>query len=254
MPTISVAGEELFYQERGDRGIGPAVLFIHGAGGTWRHWGLQLRDLEGAYRLALDLPGHGRSGKRGRRTIEEYAMVVEEFVRALGLSPLTVVGHSMGGAITLLMALRDPEAVARLGLVGTGARLRVRQEILTGLQQPDPSPAVRLIARWSYRPNAPEAQIAQAARELGATEPTIYHGDYVACDGFDIMDRLAEIRQPALVLTGTEDTMTPPKYARYLAEHLPNATLRLVEEAGHMVMVEQPDAVTTALREFLGLG
>lgn len=253
MSTASLAGEELFYQERGSRGAGPTVLLVHGAGGTWRHWGLQLRDLEGAYRLALDLPGHGRSTGPGRETVEGYAQVVLDLIHALDLAEVTVVGHSMGGAIALTMALAAPEVVARLGLVGTGARLRVHPDFLAGLLAPDPAPTIRRIAVASYRSGAPEAQIAQTARELAATDPVVYHGDFIACDAFDLMDRLAAISQPALVLTGEDDRMTPPKYARYLAEHLPHATLRLVADAGHMVMLEQPAAVTEALRAFLGL-
>lgn len=253
MPTISVESQELFYQERGTRNGDPTVLFVHGAGGTWRHWGLQVRDLEGAYRLALDLPGHGRSGGPGRRTVAAYAEVVQGFIKGLDLSDVTVVGHSMGGAIVLTLALQAPESVARLGLVGTGARLRVRPDFLEGILAMDREPTVRQIAVWSYRPGTPEAQIAQTARELQATDPLVYHGDFAACDSFNLMGRLEAISQPALVLTGTEDRMTPPKYAHYLAEHLPNATLRLVQDAGHMVMLERPDAVTTALREFLSL-
>ncbi|MCZ7570521.1 MAG: alpha/beta hydrolase [Ardenticatenaceae bacterium] len=253
MPTISLDGEVLFYQERGTRGAGPTLLFVHGAGGTWRHWGLQVRDLEGAYRLAPDLPGHGRSAGPGRQTVEAYTEVMMALIRTLDLTEVTVIGHSMGGAIALTMARQAPETVARLGLVGTGARLRVRSDFLAGLLAADPAPVIRQIALASYHPGAPEAQIAQTARELAATDPRVYHGDFSACDAFDLMDRLEAIAQPALVLTGTEDRMTPPKYAHYLAERLPNATLRLVPDAGHMVMLEQPAAVAEALRQFLSL-
>ncbi|HYN90126.1 MAG TPA: alpha/beta fold hydrolase [Ardenticatenaceae bacterium] len=253
MALMGVDGQELFYQARGRREDGPAVLFVHGAGGTWRHWGLQMRDLEPAYRVGLDLPGHGRSGGPGRRTIDEYAAVVLGFMDALELGSATVVGHSMGGAIALTMALQAPDVVEGLGLVGTGGRLPVNPAILDGLLQPDPRPTIRLISEWSYRRQAPEAQVAQGARELSATDPVVYHGDYSACNAFDLSGSLDAIHQLALVLTAMEDRMTPPEWARTLAEGLPNASLRLVENAGHMVMLEQSGAVTVALRQFLGL-
>jgi pimeloyl-ACP methyl ester carboxylesterase len=252
MPTITVNGEEIFYQARGESG--PVVLFVHGAGGTWRHWGLQMRDLAGARCVALDLPGHGRSGGQGRQTIEDYAEVVLSFARSLDLSDITLVGHSMGGAITLAAARAEPTLVTRLGLVGTGARLRVHPDILNGLGRGEVVVTARMIARLSHRPDAPAAQVAQSARELAANAADVYLGDYQACDAFSIMEALGTISQPALVATGTEDQMTPPKYAHFLAEHLPNARLVLIPEAGHMLMLEQPAALTAALRDFLGVG
>jgi pimeloyl-ACP methyl ester carboxylesterase len=65
------------------------------------------------------------------------------------------------------------------------------------------------------------------------------------------MERLGEIEHPTLVIVGTADQLTPPKYARFLTEHIPNARLVLVEDASHMVMLERPLEVTGAVREFL---
>lgn len=80
----------------------------------------------------------------------------------------------------------------------------------------------------------------------------LHVGDYRACDGFNLMDRVDAIRAPTLVITGTEDRMTPPKYARYLAERIAGARLVLIPGAGHYVQIERPEETTAAIRGFLG--
>jgi pimeloyl-ACP methyl ester carboxylesterase len=75
--------------------------------------------------------------------------------------------------------------------------------------------------------------------------------DLAACDAFDMMADLSRIDQPAIVITGDQDQLTPPKYAQYLQEHMPHATLVLIPDAGHYVAYEQPDAVAEALNVWL---
>jgi len=81
--------------------------------------------------------------------------------------------------------------------------------------------------------------------------PRVVWGDFAACDRFDIRERVGEITAPTLVITGSEDRMTPPKFGQWLAERIPGARFVLVEGAGHMVMLEKPDQVASAVREWL---
>jgi pimeloyl-ACP methyl ester carboxylesterase len=90
-----------------------------------------------------------------------------------------------------------------------------------------------------------------ATRVLAATNTAVLHGDFLACDGFDVMERLGMIDRPALVVVGEDDRMTPVKYARFLAETLPRARLEIIPGAGHMVMLEQPAAVERALSDWI---
>jgi pimeloyl-ACP methyl ester carboxylesterase len=75
--------------------------------------------------------------------------------------------------------------------------------------------------------------------------------DLSACDAFDVMGELGRITQPALIVVGEQDRMTPPKYAAHLRDHLPDAMMVTVPDAGHFVAVEAPDAVASALRTWL---
>ena len=251
MTTVQVMGAEVFYVGR--RPVPerqPPVVFLHGAGGTHQMWLYQVRDLPRAPSYAPDLPGHGRSGGAGRQRLAEYGDWLISFLDGLGLERAVVVGHSMGGGIALDVALRYPHRLAGLGLVASGARMRVAPALLESLRQ-DPEGAVQFIAGWSYGPEAPEEMVRQGRRQLQQTRPDVLYGDFVACDAFDVRDRLGEISVPAFVLCGTQDRMTPAKFAPALRDGLLDATLHLVEGAGHMVLVEQPQAVTNALLALL---
>jgi pimeloyl-ACP methyl ester carboxylesterase len=251
MPTVDVGGQEAYYvQRRPATRAAPAAILIHGAGGTHQQWLYQARDLPAAATFAPDLPGHGRSAGPGRTLVAAYGDWLLGFLDSLGLEKAVLVGHSMGGAIALDVAHRFPQRVAGLGLVATGARLRVAPAILDCLRQ-NPGEAIRLITEWSYGAEAPPEMVRLGRRQMEAGDPEVLYGDFVACDAFDLRDRLGEIRAPAAIVCGTGDRLTPPKYATFLRDNLPAATLRLVEGAGHMVLVERPQAVVQALADLL---
>jgi pimeloyl-ACP methyl ester carboxylesterase len=158
-----------------------------------------------------------------------------------------LIGHSMGGAIALWTALEQPMRVGGLGLAGTGARLRVAPAILAGFDRDVPA-TIRLIVEFSYAPAAAPSTLAQAEASYAKCDPVVYQGDFVACAGFDVSARLAEIGCPTAVICGVEDRMTPPKHSEMLRDRVAGAALTLVPGAGHMSMIERPAAVSAALR------
>lgn len=234
------------------RGDKPPLVLIHGAGGTHLHWPATLRRLNGFRVFALDLPGHGKSEGPGRQTIPAYGDAVLAWMDAVGLRRAVIGGHSMGGAIAQILALGHPERVIGLLLVGTGARLRVAPAILeNAASEATFSQAVDTVVQWAFSPTASPRLVEVAAQRWAEVRPAVLHGDFLACDRFDIMERLPEINVPALVICGEDDRLTPVRYAQFLAERLPQAELVVIPQAGHMVMLEQPAAVTQAVERFL---
>jgi pimeloyl-ACP methyl ester carboxylesterase len=170
----------------------------------------------------------------------------------VGIERAVVVGHSMGGAIALTMALDAPGRVAGLVLIATGARLRVAPAILEKIPV-DFDMALDVITRCAWSPVA-SANLVELGREsLREIGPDVLLGDLAACDRFDVMERLGEVDVPALVIVGSADRLAPVKYARYLADHISDARLVVIENAGHMVMLERPAEVAGVIGEFLGL-
>ena len=247
---ISEAGERLYYALHRAEGARTEVVLVHGAGGSHVHWPVALRRLPEATVYALDLPGHGRSEGEGRRSIGAYRDVVRAFLEAAGLEKAVLVGHSMGGAIALEVALRYPNRLRGLVLVGSGARLRVAPALLQGLQEDYPH-AVEQLVQWLFAQGAPEPLRRAARQQLLEANPQVVYGDFLACDAFDVMQELPRVETPTLVICGTADVMTPLKYSEYLAAHIPGARLEVVPGGGHMVMLEQPEPVARAVSAFL---
>jgi pimeloyl-ACP methyl ester carboxylesterase len=226
------------------------LLLLHGAGGNHLVWPPELRRLAGANVYALDLPGHGRSPGGGRRTIAAYADAVALFVAALKLPQVALAGHSMGGAIALELALRGPTWLSRLVLLGSGARLRPAPAYLAGLEQ-DYLGTLRRFTRYAYGPATPEEMVHRGWQLLRQCSPAVLRDDFAACAAFDVTGRLGEVKFPALIVCGASDRITPPDRSQYLREQIAGASLLIVEEAGHMVMLEKPLAVAGAVAEFL---
>ncbi len=227
------------------------IVLVHGAGGTSLHWPAPVRRLPGLRTLAVDLPGHGRTEGIGEQEIAAYAERLAAWAEAVGFSEALWVGHSMGGAIVLTLALEHPEKVRALGLVATGARLPVNPTLLETTAHPETFPlAVETIMKWAFSRNAPSRLRELATRRMLEVRHSVVHNDFAACNRFDVSTRLGEITVPTLVVHGTADKMTPLHYGEFLARNIPAARLVTVPDAGHMVMLEQPHKVADALRSF----
>jgi pimeloyl-ACP methyl ester carboxylesterase len=253
VPFVSVKGLGLHYAAEATliRGREPGIVFVHGAGGTHAHWRFQLRELAVRWNaLAVDLPGHGESQGDGCASIPEYRDILRDVLNALSFTRAVLVGHSMGGGIAQSFALTYPDRIAALVLVGTGARLRVHPEIFAAIQR-DTAEAGRLISGWAYSSAAMAATVALAAEAFARTRASVLEGDFRACDCFDLMGEIPEIRTPTLIVCGEDDRLTPVKYARFLHENIPGSALAVIPGAGHMVMLERPVEFTRALAAFL---
>lgn len=229
---------------------GPPLVFIHGAGGSRLHWPPALRRLPGVRALAVDLPGHGASPPGEESSIEGYAARLGAWQRIVGARPAVLVGHSMGSAIALTLALEG--GAAALVLVGAGPRLRVNPALLEGTARRESfAEAVGRIVRWSFARAAPRRLVETAQRRMLEVAPAVLHRDLLACDAFDASARLGEIDVPTLIVHGAEDRMTPPALGEELACRLRAARRETIEGAGHMVMLERPEAVARLLLDFL---
>jgi pimeloyl-ACP methyl ester carboxylesterase len=241
----------MHYEEHGGGAPAPPLVFVHGAGGSRLHWPPELRRRPGWHTFAVDLPGHGAAPGGRESGIEAYAGRLGEWWGAVGGGRPLLVGHSMGSAIALTLALEAPQDLSGLVLVGGGPQLKVNPKLLEDVGRPQEfTSVVERIIRWSFAPHA-EARLVELARQrLLEVDPSVLAADLTACDAFDVGRRLAEIRLPTLIVVGRMDRMTPPALSEALQAGLAGSRLEVVEGAGHMVMLEQPQAVATAIESF----
>ena len=230
----------------------PSLLFIHGAGGNGEIWEEQGVFFEGKHSVfRMDLPGHGGSGLRGEDRISAYTEWVRlSLQRLFGEGPFVLIGHSMGGAIVLELALSPPAGLQGIVLVGSGAKLAVTRAIFQMLKE-DPEAFFESIGQYAFSSAAPVSLRERFVRMTRTCPLPVIYNDFQACDHFDVRSRLPEIKLPTLVLCGEEDQLTPVKYSRYLHENIVSSRLVLIPHAGHMVMAEQPDVLSRATKAFL---
>lgn len=214
-------------------GRAPPLVLLHGAGGTGAFWAPIRARLGDLPTLAPDLPGRRAQPGPPRATTAEMAAFLAETVLLPDLGPVVLVGHSMGSAVAMELALASPPLargqIHGVILISAGARLRVLPAILAAQEE----------AASAAPPGA---------LDEGGCPPATTLADWRAVDRFDHLHDAAAISVPTRILVGSEDVLTPPKYAAWLAARVPGAVVEVVEGAGHMLPVEHPDRVAAALR------
>lgn len=222
----------------------PRPILIHGSGGDHRVWALQTARLEGA--LAIDLPGHpdGEAATEAGALAEVCAAAIASVD-----GPRVLVGHSLGGAIALEVALREPGLVDGLILVASAARLPVPDATMIRARDDFAAERERLLAGSFTDPSAPMAGHARAA--LDACGPATLAADYTACRSVELRGRLAAVRAPVLLIAGSDDPFTPPWMSEELARELPLSAMVVVPGARHMPMAEFDMTVTQLIAAHL---
>jgi pimeloyl-ACP methyl ester carboxylesterase len=230
----------------------PPVILIHGAGSSHLCWPAALRRLPGCRVLALDLPGHGRSVGVGLQDLDEMTDRLVDFLEALGLYQAVFVGHSMGGGIALSMAVRHPGHVAGLGLISSGAYFDIPLDLLQKLASAATFElGLKQIEARLGGPKTPPATLEQALRLLRETRSSVLSADWLACSRYDLRDQVGDIHAPAWLACGTDDRATPLAFSHFLASRLPDAELQILSGAGHLVFLEESDALAAGLQAFL---
>jgi pimeloyl-ACP methyl ester carboxylesterase len=265
MPDIRLKGVRLHYVEQGS---GPeAVVFSHSYLLDWSHFKPQIDSLSDRYRcIAFDHRGHGASErpKNGYDMENLYADAVA-FIEAMDCAPVHFVGLSTGGFIGLRLGFRRPDLLRTLTLMDTSAEVepklkRFQYELMMGMvrvigTRPFAGYIMSLFfSKKSRRDPARRAELSRFRRVMMDNDKDAiirFGGGIFGREG--VVEHLAEITVPTLVIVGEEDKVEPLARAQRIAEGIPGSKLLIVPNAGHISSFDGADMVTAALEKHLAL-
>lgn len=258
-PTYCYTGGKAFNPQQ------PTVVFIHGVLNDHSVWILQSRYFahHGWNVLALDLPGHGRSGGLAPDSVEAAADLVIALLDGLGITRAALVGHSMGALIALEAAARAGARISHLALVGIAYPMRVSPALLEA-SRTAPLQALHMVNVFSRASLAPPpsalgpgtwvfgASLALGKRILAGNPHTnLFYTGFQACDRYaNGLAAMQQVQCATLFALGTVDQMTPADAADTLIAQARNARTVLLP-CGHHQMSEAPEALLAALTQFL---
>ena len=255
-------GDRWSYMEAGRIGS-PGIVLLHGVGANSMHWRYQLAGLSDAFRvIAWNAPGYILSDafKTEWPTCQDYSDALSDFLAAVKLDRVNIVGNSFGSRVAQCFAIHQPSRVIKLAMTGTGIGPK-------GMSEDEKAKIVATregqIAKGGYGfgarvnallgKNASEQTINLVRDVVRATSPRGFmHGVKLGMmDGYDPETVAAKVTAPVLMISGSEDRVNPiEKNAAILAKAMPKARLEIIEGIGHLPEVEAPDKINAMLRAF----
>lgn len=238
------------------------MLLLHGLGVHSDSWTMQTPVLirDGMRPIIPDLPGFGKSSWSGKRwSIKKAAEQVSNLIASLGIDSAHVVGISMGGVLAQQFAIDHAQQVRRLVLVNTFSYLRPKKpgewvyfiRRFVTIRTKGLKPQADVVARHIF-PRPDQAGLREAMKiQVLQSDERVYRAALTALGLYNNSRRLSQIAAPTLVITGACDTTVPLANQRFLMEKIPFARQIVIPNAGHAVIVDQPEAFNVAMMAFL---
>lgn len=259
MPTLVTEQGIIHYEAYGR---GRPVLLLHGWLGNWGLWRSSIEILSKEFRTyALDFFGFGESFDRGQNfSVENYVESVNQFMDRQGIVKAALVGHSMGGSVSLAASVRYPEKVVKTTVIGSpvqGTSLNFLLKLsgyrgIASVIWTSPALFKLFLRGYAYF-------VARDGQALGR----MFVSDIskVSTDSFfksigtlrqtDLRSQIGVIKTPVLGIYGKRDVIVSPRQSRVLKEYLPSSQIAWFESSGHFPMMDEPDRFHQTLREFL---
>lgn len=241
------------------QGAGDAVLFVHGLGGTSNVFTPQVASLSRFFEcIRPDLPGSGRTPAEGAFELPELADQLADLLKSRGVETAHVVGHSLGTVVCQYLAVRHPELVRSLSLIGPLAEppeparsalkdraAKARAEGMAGIAD------AIVQGGTSAHTKADRPEVAAFVREILMRQDA--EGYALTCEALAEVKAAdaSQIKCPTLLITGDEDGTAPPPRVKALTASIPGARMQILDRCGHWTTFERPAEVNTALMNFL---
>ncbi|HUN22831.1 MAG TPA: alpha/beta hydrolase [Anaerolineales bacterium] len=257
MSSILTSKGLLHYEVQGQ---GKPVILLHGWMGSWRLWHSTIQTLSKNYRTyAVDFWGFGDSWTTGAHTVTDFVEMVHDFMNQLGIEKAPVIGHSMGGTVTLMLAVHYPNCVEKVGVIGSplqGSSLSIQLKLIGQLPVAwlaHRYPWIFRISTYFYTPvsNHQQAWRDMALRDFQNTTLQSFCESIQSLKNTDISQAIQKIQQPVIAFYGKKDNVVSPQQADVLRKALPKAYIVEYPTIRHFPMLEIPEHFMGILKDFL---
>lgn len=250
---------DLCYQ---DMGAGYPIVLVHGMGSDHTIWGGFIPLLNKNYRvISMDLRGHGESSKPpGPYSMELFSEDINQLLHSLNIDQAHFIGHSMGGAVLLSLALKNPEKIHSLTLISTFAYVDYQLQLtLTRILKILHDEGFNAFFETCLNlANSPEfidenRDFFNSIRDMKAHKISMHalKDTIDACLKVNFIDSLNLIKIPTLVIAGEKDVFIPIHHSRKIKNMITNSKLQIIDNAVHNMLVEQPDETYSIINGFL---
>ena len=261
MPAIVTDQGVVHYEVYGQ---GKPVILLHGWLGSWRLWQSTMEALAPNYRLyAIDFWGFGESGKRRENfTVDDFVSLVEQFMARLGIAQAPLVGHSMGGTVSLAAALKNPDRISKVVIIGSpikGSSLAIPLQLAA-------IPGIARLLFWQMGLFTNALNLAAGfmcaqpgfaqllTSDMNQTTLRSFFTSISSLKQVDLSSQIASLKMPVMGMFGGRDNIVSPRQAKLLQQALPSSRLAWYPAARHFVMLDEGSAFIADLKNFLENG
>ncbi|MGG1664030.1 alpha/beta fold hydrolase [Brevibacillus sp. NRS-1366] len=259
MATTQVGSLTIHYQTAGE---GIPLILLHGLGNNSGSWSRQLAGLQNQFQvIAWDTPGYGESSdpEPEFRTFRELAVILRDFLDALGFQKIYLLGHSMGSTLAMQFCSMYPEYVEALilaastrgGLANPESNERKLKNRLHNIENLSPEELAERRTPDMFSKFASGEAITEAMRIMSKVRPAGYRSVAYSLYHADQTSLLSSIQMPTLLICGEDDTVTPVAESRMVEQRILGSRLELIAQAGHLCYIEKPEEFNALVRSFL---
>lgn len=253
---IDVKNEKIYYNAVIKNPKFKTLIMVHGAGSHAESWGMVTSNFTGDFNyITIDLPGHFRSSGVARKSIEESADFVNDFVLATKdkyklKNNFTYVGHSLGGAIGVEVGTRHYDWLKSLVLVTTSSDFTKvsSPEFLEGLKNGEMD---LTFYERGFSPSSPRAYYDALVSRLNLVSMNSVYADFYSTSLFNDTPKLKKINKETLIVSANDDKIMLPNAQNVLHKGIKHSTLVEVPEAGHFIIMEKPQILASAIQKFV---
>ena len=244
----------LFYRfyDGGSEGFVYPVILLHGAGTTHISWPPDLRRIAAHNIYAIDLPGHGKSNGPACRSMGTMTRRLHEFITQMRFFHVVLVGFSLGGALALDYARTHPARIKGIISISCGNRFSLPEGIFSFLRSPeDTDKVVSIFNLAAFHPHTSHSTRREILEPISKIQPGVLSADFQLSKNFRYQASGESANFPVTIIGGSDDLITPPLSLRQLNQLIPGSSLKIIPNAGHMVVFEKTRRVRELAVNFL---